>query len=221
MITRVFFAPRRGDLSTQQCLDHWRGAHSQIGAALPGVRSYVQNHGVLQEGRFVLPYPGFDIMPELEWDDLASMDAAIDSPAHEVDSIDDEKNFIDTSRTGYIVTARHVVSDAAPSPDAVKLITVLWAGVRASPAELATVLLGPYSTALGRSGPPRHEVLVALPDRRERPPFAAHAVDILWFDGVDDALAWSTSEAAYSASWHLAGVAGGAQRLIARPHRVV
>ena len=94
MITRVFFGARRSDLTTEACLAHWRGTHAAIGARLPGVRAYVQNHGVLSDGRFLLPYPGFDIMPELDWDDLGAMDVAIDSPIHERDSIDDEANFI-------------------------------------------------------------------------------------------------------------------------------
>jgi len=106
MITRVFFGARRSDLTTEACLAHWRGTHAAIGARLPGVRAYVQNHGVLSDGRFLLPYPGFDIMPELDWDDLGAMDVAIDSPIHERDSIDDEANFIDTARTGYAVTTR-------------------------------------------------------------------------------------------------------------------
>jgi len=32
MITRVFFAARRSDLTTEACLAHWRGTHSAIGA---------------------------------------------------------------------------------------------------------------------------------------------------------------------------------------------
>jgi hypothetical protein len=73
LITRLFFGPRRADLTTEACLQHWRGHHSAIGARLPKVRAYVQNHGILAGGRFLLPYPGFDIMPELDWDDLAAM----------------------------------------------------------------------------------------------------------------------------------------------------
>src|SRR5438128_2411766 len=119
------FGPRRADLTTEACLAHWRGKHSAIGARLPGVRAYVQNHGVLANGRFLLPYPGFDIMPELDWDDLAAMDAAIDSQVHERDSVDDEANFIDVTRTGYAVTARHVLSDRQPKAGAVKLITLI------------------------------------------------------------------------------------------------
>lgn len=221
MITRVFFAPRRQDLSTEECLAHWRGKHAEIGAALPGVRSYVQNHGVLRDGWFLLPYPGFDIMPELQWEGVHEMDAAIDSPAHEEDSIGDEANFIDTSRTGYAVTTRHRVGDGRVGPESVKLITILRRGVTTDGDAFAAALLGPYAKAVEQSGERRHEILVSLPDRAGRPPFAAHAVDIIWFDTPEDALAWTTSADAHRAAWHLSGMATGGERLIARPHRIV
>jgi len=221
MITRVFFAARRADLTTEQCLAHWRGHHAAIGARLPGVRAYVQNHGVLSGGRFLLPYPGFDIMPELDWDDLAAMDAAIDSPQHETDSIDDEANFIDTARTGVAVTTRHVLNDGLPDRDAVKLITMFRHSPNAPVAALAEALTGPYAEAIAGAGAGRHEVLVTLDDRPGRPPFAVQAIDMLWFASPEEALAWNASEAAYRAAWLLAGLAFGAERLIARPNRVV
>lgn len=221
MITRVFFAARRGDLTTEACLAHWRGHHSAIGARLPGVRGYVQNHGVLSDGRFLLPYPGFDIMPELDWDDLAAMDTAIDSPVHEQDSVDDEANFIDGARTGYAVTTRHVLGDTTPEPEAVKLITLFRRAPGASGQALAKALTGPYSEAVSASGPMRHEALITMADREGRAPFSAQAVDTIWFATPRDALAWLESDAAYRAAWHLAGHAFGAERLIARPHRVV
>lgn len=221
MITRVFFAARRQDMSTEACLAHWRGEHAAIGARLPGVRSYVQNHGVLDGGKFLLGYPGFDIMPELQWDDLAAMDAAIDSPAHEQDSVDDEANFIDVRRTGYTVTTRRVISDAEPPDGAVKLITMLRRAPGASVQALADALTGPYSAAVARSVHGRHEVLVALPDREDRPPFGVQAIDLLWFAAPRDALAWIGSDAAADAAWHLAGAALGSERLIARPHKIV
>jgi uncharacterized protein (TIGR02118 family) len=221
MITRVFFGPRRQDMATEACLAHWRGKHAEIGARLPGVRAYVQNHGVLAHGRFLLPYPGFDIMPELDWDDLAAMDAAIDSPAHERDSIDDEANFIDVSRTGYAVTTRHVLSGGQPASGAVKLITLLRRAVNASSQALADALMGPYALAVSPAGLRRHEVLVTLADREGRPGFAVQAVDMLWFSEPRDALAWVESDAAAAASWSLAGIAFGSERLIARPQKIV
>ena len=221
MITRVFFGARRSDLTTEACLAHWRGTHAAIGARLPGVRAYVQNHGVLSDGRFLLPYPGFDIMPELDWDDLGAMDVAIDSPIHERDSIDDEANFIDTARTGYAVTTRHVLRDGDPPSGAVKLITLLRRAPNASSHALDDALTGPYAAAVARITPPRHEVLVTLPDREGRPAFSVQAVDILWFTQPADAVQWTGSDAAHAAAWHLAGVALGSERLIARPYKVV
>jgi len=212
VITRVFLAARRADMTTEACLNHWRGHHAQIGATLPKVRSYVQNHGVLDGGRFLLPYPGFDIMPELEWDSLEDMDAAIESPAHEQDSIDDEANFIDTSRTGLLVGNRRELVDAQPTPDSVKLITFF----RRAPGAGDLRIVGP-------AGPPgaRHEILLSIADRAGRPPFTAQAVDILWFDTPRDALAWVASEEYHRALWPLAGFAFGTERLIARPNKVV
>lgn len=221
MITRVFIAARRSDLTTEACLAHWRGRHSAIGAKLPKVRAYVQNHGVLADGRFLLPYPGFDIMPELDWENLAAMDAAIDSSAHEEDSVSDEANFIDTSRTGVAVTERHVLSDGRTPPDAVKLITLLRRAPNSPETALSDALTGPYAAAVSKAGALRHEALITLPDRARRPPFSVQAIDMLWFATPEDALAWTRTEAAYRAAWHLSGVALGTERLIARPHRVL
>jgi hypothetical protein len=222
MITRIFLAARRQDMTTGACLQHWRGHHAAIGARLPRVRAYVQNHGVLDGGRFLLPYPGFDIMPELDWDDLAAMDAAIDSPVHERDSVDDEENFIDTSRTGLAVTTRHVLVDgAAAGAEAVKLITFLRRAPTASEKDFHGALLGAYASAIAGSSPLRHEVLITIQDRPNRPPFSAQAIDLLWFTSPREALAWTASEAAHTAAWQLSGLAFGAERLIARPYKVL
>jgi hypothetical protein len=176
---------------------------------------------VLAGGRFLLPYPGFDIMPELDWEDLTAMDAAIDSPTHEEDSVADEANFIDTSRTGVAVTSRHLLSDGPARPDAVKLITLLRRAPNAPESALAEALVGPYSEAVSDAGALRHEALITLADRAGRPPFSVQAIDMLWFASPEDALAWTGSDAAYRAAWQLSGVAFGAERLIARPNRVV
>ena len=140
-------------MTTEACLTHWKEHHSAIGARLPGVRAYVQNHGVLEGGRFLLPYPGFDIMPELDWDDLAAMDAAIDSPVHEHDSVGDEALFIDTSRTGLAVSRRQVLTPGDPGGRAVKLITLMRRAPTADPGALADALTGPYAAVVATSKP--------------------------------------------------------------------
>lgn len=221
MITRVFLAPRRAGMNTEACLAHWRGHHAQIGANLPKVRAYVQNHGVLDGGRFLLPYPGFDIMPELDWDSLEDMDAAIESPAHEQDSVDDEANFIDTSRTGLLVTNRRVLADVTPEAGGVKLITFFRLAPAASESSLHAALKGDYAKAVAGTVKGRHELLLTIPDRARRAPFTAQAVDLIWFATARDALAWATSDACHRALWPLSGVAFGSERLIAQPHRIV
>jgi uncharacterized protein (TIGR02118 family) len=221
MITRVFLAARRADMMTEACLDHWRGHHAAIGATLPKVRSYVQNHGVLDGGRFLLPYPGFDIMPELDWDSLEDMDAAIESPAHEQDSIDDEANFIDTTRTGLLVGNRQVLVDVPPPPDGVKLITFFRRAPSASDSSLHQALTGDYTKAVAGSTAGRHEVLLTIPDRAGRAPFTAQAIDMQWFETPRDALAWTMSDTYHRALWPLSGIAFGSERLIARPNKVV
>jgi hypothetical protein len=221
VITRVFLAARRQDMTTEACLRHWRGHHAAIGARLPRVRAYVQNHGILDGGRFLLPYPGFDIMPELDWDDLAAMDAAIDSPVHEQDSVDDEENFIDTTRTGLAVTTRRVLVDGAAGAGAVKLITFLRRAPAVPEEDFQEAVLGGYANAIAAGRPVRHELLLAIQDRANRPPFTAQAIDLQWFASARDALAWTASEAAHAAAWPLAGRAFGAERLIARPHKVL
>lgn len=208
-------------MTTEQCLAHWRGHHAAIGARLPHVRAYVQNHGVLGGGRFLLPYPGFDIMPELDWDDVSAMDAAIDSPAHEEDSIGDEERFLDTSRTGLAVTTRLVLVAGSPPADAVKLITFIRRAPGAGEDHFRETLLGPYAAAVAAGRPLRRELLITLPDRPGRPPFSAQAIDMHWFASPHDALAWTTSEAAHAAAWQLSGRAFGQERLIARPHRIL
>ena len=202
-------------MTSEACLAHWRGKHAAIGASLPKVRAYVQNHGVLDGGRFLLPYPGFDIMPELDWDSLEDMDAAIESPAHEQDSVDDEANFIDTSRTGLVVADRRVLEEVEPEAESVKLIT-FW---RRSPSASASDFAAAVTAFRGPGG--RHEVLVTIPDRPGRAPFFAQAVDLLWFTTPREALAWVASDAYHEALWPLSGIVFGTERLIARPHKIV
>lgn len=168
-------------------------------------------------------------MPELDWDDLAAMDAAIDSPVHETDSIDDEALFLDTTHTGLAVTRRRLVMDRPGVQEGaqkgmqggVKLITLMRTAPTVDTAMLAATLTGPYAAAIAASGPSRHEVLECLADRQGRPAFTFQAIDQLWFAGPADALAWTASDAAHLAARLLAGITAGSERLIATPTRIL
>jgi hypothetical protein len=160
-------------------------------------------------------------MPENDWDDLAAMDVAIDSAAHGVDLLTDEPRFLDTSRTSFVVTERHVLEQVESAADQVKLITLLRRSATASQSDFQTALLKDYSKAISDRGRFRHEVLITIPDRAGRPPFPVQAIDVLWFNTPRDAVMWTTSEIAHQATWHLAGVAVGSERLVARPYKVI
>ena len=71
-LVRVGMAPRAAGLTPAECQTHWRTAHADAARSLPGLRGYVQNHAVLRDGEPLLPYPGFDVCAETEFDDLAA-----------------------------------------------------------------------------------------------------------------------------------------------------
>jgi hypothetical protein len=221
MIARVFLAARRKDLTTEACLEYWRGPHAVLGSRLPLVRSYVQNHGVLDGGRFLLPYPGFDIIPENDFDDLKAMDTAIESHAHKQDLLEDEGRFLDTARTSIVVTQRHVLDDAPAPADSVKLITLFRRSPGAAQADFEKALLSDYAPTASVRGHLRHEMLVTVGDRVGKPPSSAQAIELLWFATPRDALLWTVSDTANRAAWFLAGAVIGCERLIARPHKVI
>lgn len=113
MIVRLGTAPRIASLDFEQFQHHWRTSHADVVSRLPGLRSYDQFHAVLQSGRPLLDYPGFDACSALQFDSLDEMDAAFDSPTFRGAVQSDENEFVDKSRfRGVIGRWRPVVEDA-------------------------------------------------------------------------------------------------------------
>ena len=222
VLVRIGMAPRAPGLDFQAFQAHWASEHGALAGTLAGLRSYVQNHALLADGRPLLPYPGFDACSELAFDSLEAMDAAFDSDHYRQNVTADEHVLIDKSRFGLLLTERRVLEDGEPGEAAVKLLTFLTADPNAGAEALAEALAGPYRAASAAAGPLRHEQLVAIPgshDGRLRPP--TDAVDVLWFAAADEALGFLTSKAGCAAGYALAGRACGAQRLLAREVRIV
>lgn len=220
MITRVGLAPRAAGLDYAACQRHWRTAHADAALGIPGLRAYTQNHAVLRDGRPLLPYPGFDVCAETQFDDLAAMDAGFASAHYQGAVRSDESNLIDRARFAVLVCERRVVAEGSPPADAVKLLTFLRA--RDAPAQLAAALAGPYAAAVASARPLRHEQLIGLPEAHGpgREPAACDAVDVLWFADPDAALTALLGPLAEHAGLALAGAAFGSERLLARPNRV-
>ena len=91
-------APREPSLDYEGLQAHWRSEHADLASQLDGLRSYVQNHAVLEHGRPLFPYVGFDACSELEWDSLEAMDAAFASEHYQRAVVADEHSLIDKSR---------------------------------------------------------------------------------------------------------------------------
>jgi uncharacterized protein (TIGR02118 family) len=157
-------APRATGLSRAAFQQHWASRHAEVATAIPGLRAYVRHPAVLRDGEPVLAEPHFDALSELDFDDVAAMEAGFASAVYRASVRDDEERFIDRRGGAHGVYAR----------------TVLRAGT--TPAELLLAWTG-APAAVSHDGP--HQRLDALPQR----PAPFTRVDILGCADADAALA--------------------------------
>ena len=219
MITRLWMGLRRQGLEAEGFREHWRGVHAGLGARLPGLRRYVQNHPVQADG--LPPWPWFDGCSELDFDDVAAMRSAFASePMREADA--DEAHFADPVRFALAITERTVLADPGTAPGAVRLLTFLRANPARGRRALLDALRGPYAEAIAATRPLGHEQLVVLPRAHggEVAP-ACDAVDAIWFGSVAEARAWLASEECAAAALHLAGWTFGSERALVDPVTIV
>src|ERR1700722_12886118 len=91
-------APRASGLSHAEFQEHWRGEHGRLAGAIEGLRAYMQNHAVLNQGRPLLPWPGFDACAEIEFDSLDAMERGFRSDYYQGAVVADEQLLVDKSR---------------------------------------------------------------------------------------------------------------------------
>jgi hypothetical protein len=167
-----------------------------------------------------LPYPGFDVCAETEFDSVESMRTAFASEHYLSTVRGDEVHLIDGDRFMLALTRRRVLADGEPPDGAVKLMTFLRAHPMSDPRALVDVLAGPYAEAANEVSPRRHELLIteARAHEGEQAP-CCDVVDVLWFAQPDDALRAVLGPLSERAGWLLGGLAFGTERLIAAPLR--
>ena len=78
MVKAIFIASKLPGLTFDEFFDHWQNHHGRLGARLPGLRRYVQNHAI--EEAYADPGRTHEGWSELWFDDLRSLRAAVDSP---------------------------------------------------------------------------------------------------------------------------------------------
>lgn len=216
MIVRVAFAPRLPGTGISELQREWSGEHAATAARLPGLRRYVQNHAVTVDGDLPLPYPGFDVCAELEFDDPEAMDAALAGEAFRAEVAAAQHRAIDMERVTTTIAERHGAPPPAPPVGAVKLMTFLRAAAGGGDAlrDAARETGRETAAAVGALG---HEVLTALPERGG--PF--DAIDVLWLPSVDRALEVARGSAYEGARRALGPLASASERTVARPLTVV
>jgi uncharacterized protein (TIGR02118 family) len=78
MVKAIFVVSKLPGLSLDEFFDRWQNHHGNLGASIPGLRRYVQNHGVPQA--YASRGQTHDGWSELWFDDLAALHAAVGSP---------------------------------------------------------------------------------------------------------------------------------------------
>jgi uncharacterized protein (TIGR02118 family) len=109
VITRLGMAARAASLSYDAFHIHWATSHGDATLALPGLRGYIQMPAVLDAGAPVLSEWGYDAISQLDFDDVAAMDAAFTSEAYATTVKGDEAKFIDKTVFQYGVYTRSIV----------------------------------------------------------------------------------------------------------------
>lgn len=107
MVKLIYCITRKAGLSVAEFQSYWRDTHAPIAGAIPGLRRYVQCH-TLPELYGDANAPSYDGAAELWFDDMESLRSAMASPELKA-ARDDERNFIDHSRTALFVTEEHPV----------------------------------------------------------------------------------------------------------------
>lgn len=222
MIRRISFTRRAAAVDYDEFQRHWRGKHAELAKLLPDLRSYVQNHAVLGPNGPLLPYPGFDVCVELEYDSREAMAASLSSPEYRGAALADQTGFSDMSHLMSMLVDSDSVSQAPAGTGGVKHMTLIRRTASVDRERFEAAVLGPYAEEIATVAPGRRELLFpSAVGRAEDPPPAFDAIDIVWFDDAETAVAFTTSAVAQRARWELGGLAAGTERLIARGLRII
>ena len=125
MIKQATFFKRRSDLEPVAFHDYWRNRHPEFVCRIPGLKRYVQNHAIGDDGHF-------DGIAEVWFDDMDAMRANAAAPELEAVRAD-EANFLDTAGMASIITDEYVIKDGAPGDGTEKLMALVFRQEQHSP----------------------------------------------------------------------------------------
>lgn len=103
----IGFVRRKAGMAVEAFQRHWRETHGPLGAAIPGLRRYVQSHtraAAYERGR----EPAWDGLAQIWFDDSAALRTATGLPEY-ARAVADDVNFIAPGPVTFIVTTEHVI----------------------------------------------------------------------------------------------------------------
>ena len=212
MITRIGLVPRRAGLATHDFQTHWRDVHGPLVRRLRGLRRNWQSHAVLADGESFLPWPGFDVCSEMDFDDVAAMQAAFSVEHYPGELKTDSAHLVDMSKAGPMTTQR-VHAGGVIHPGDIRLMTFMRCAPHVQRPELHLALrrLPLPSQAKAR------ELYLSIDDR-EGLVSSFDALDVLWFQTPQRAQQQVISVEAREQRHELAHLVRGVERMIARVH---
>ena len=137
MIRRISFTRRADGVGYEDFQRHWRGPHAELARLLPDLRSYVQNHAVLGSDGPLLPYPGFDVCVELQYDSREDMEASLTSPEYRGAAVADQAGFTDMSHLMSMLVDSPGVPPDSPGREPIKHMTFIRRTAAVEPARFA------------------------------------------------------------------------------------
>jgi hypothetical protein len=164
------------------------------------------------DGRYYLPYPGFDASAETFYENRTTMDETFRSrpPGYQ----DHTSRLLDVSRYSWLVGHQHILIDGNPPDGYVKLMSFLRLHPLSSVGELGTALER-QARIVEETAPVRHEQV--LRDDAPESSTGFDAVDLIWFPTPEAAVAYVASEAGYEAQAVLRGNVLGVERVVVHP----
>ncbi len=106
MVKIVYCISKLPRLTNEEFHRYWRDVHGPIAGGIPGCRKYVQSHTIHRA--FGGREPAFDGVAELWFDDWTALEAAM-ATKEVAAALEDERKFIDHSRTALFIAEEHHV----------------------------------------------------------------------------------------------------------------
>ncbi|HEX4483124.1 MAG TPA: EthD domain-containing protein [Solirubrobacteraceae bacterium] len=215
-VTRFGLIPRRPGMTLEQFQAHYRDIHGPLGAQMPGLLRYWQNHRIAPPRGPALPWPGFDACSELDAESVEAHLEMARSPIVRGAIAEDEPKLLDMPKRSIAWTRRVVAKDEIGA--GVRLLTFIRRSPSRAQSELAAVLQADERRGEGARG---RELLLALERLPDGVVSSFDAVEALWFHDVADASDYLDSGRAERDRMAIAGVATATERLLADVNLVV